>query len=288
MTGNEAIEQFMAYLLQHERSQKTLIGYQSDLLGYQRYYETHANVGWIVEQTQTEDLEAYLQYIKLERHLKAGTYNRILYGFRSFFRFCTRKGICPHNIAEPLESIRYSRPERRIPDTQELESFIRHIERPLMQMVAWTLFYSGLRIAECLHLTMGDVDFAHRQILVRQGKGNKDRIVPLAEKLYPLLWSYRQEFRSGASETERFFATEASGQLSSTLVNKVFHETSERMKRTNPVTAHQFRHCFATTLLRNGANLVEVQRILGHSSLNVTSVYLHHTLEDLSKAVNRL
>lgn len=288
MLANQAILLFTESLIAKDRSFKTVLGYQSDLRHFARFYEQKYNGPWYVEDTTTQDLEEFLTQMKDQRHLHPATRNRLLYGLKSFFRFLERQKICSTNVAYGLEPAHYNKPERAHLEEKEIQDFIAHIDHPLVHVVAITLTYTGLRISECVHLRIQDVNFSKHTLGVHAGKGNKDRTLPLSDKLYPVLQRYVQEHRPGADPEERFFATQASGQLSATLVNRVFHQTSEQMRLQKPVTAHVFRHSFATHLVQRGVNLVQIQKLLGHSSLAVTSVYTHATLEDLTQAVNQL
>ncbi|MCF8568389.1 tyrosine-type recombinase/integrase [Alicyclobacillus tolerans] len=288
MLSDQAILLFTEFLISADRSQKTIIGYQSDLRNFARFYEHKYNGPWYVEETTSQDIEDFFAYIKQGRNLNPATRNRILYGIKSFFRFLERRKICTTDITRNLQPVPYNKPERMHLQEEEMESFIDHIRHPLVQIVAVTLAYTGMRISECVHLRIQDVDFAKRTLSIIAGKGNKDRTIPIADKLYPKLLQYYQEHRDKAAPNQWFFATETTGQLSDSHVNHVFRRTSEAMGLKKHITAHIFRHSFATNLVQKGVNLVQVQKLLGHSSLTVTSVYTHATIENLSDAVNQL
>lgn len=288
MLADEAILQLTEFLVMMNRSRKTIIGYQSDLRNFARFCEHKYNGPWYVEDTTTQDVEEFLVHLQTERQLNPATRNRILCALKSFFRYLQRQGIRHDNPAESIDSIRHPRPERMCLREEEVHRFIEHIDHPLIRLVATTLAYTGLRISECVQLRIQDVNFTQRTIFVASGKGNKSRTLPIADKLYGELLAYYQENRQGVAPEEKFFATEATGQLSASHVNRILHQTSERLGLKKPVTAHVFRHSFATNLIRRGVSLVHVQKLLGHSSLAVTSVYTHATLEDLVQAVNRL
>ncbi|GMA63505.1 tyrosine-type recombinase/integrase [Alicyclobacillus fastidiosus] len=287
MIAHEAVLLFTDHLLTAERSQKTVIGYQSDLRNFERFYERKYNGPWYVEDTTREDVEEYIAFLKHDRGLGPATRNRILFGIRSFFRFLIQKEICSVNVADHMEPVRYAKRERMHVPEDNLEPFIAHISHPVIQAAAYTLFYTGLRISECVNLTMQNVDFASNCIRVINGKGKKNRTVPIADKLFPILDTYRETYRSHATAKERFFATETTGRLSPSYFNHVLFRTSQSLGM-EKVTAHMLRHSFATSLVQRGVNVVQIQKLLGHSSLTVTSVYTHATLDDLSQAVNRL
>lgn len=288
MLSHEAVLLFTDYMLAMERSQKTVIGYQSDLRNFERFYETRYNGQWYVEDTTREDVEQFMFFLKSEKHLGPSSRNRILYGLKTFFQIMVNKGVCSENVADGISPIRYSKKERHFLSEDEITRFINGIEHPVIRAATTTLAYTGIRISECCGLQLKDVDLDERYIEVVNGKGHKSRRVPIADKLEVVLRNYKNEFRAKATITDRFFATLATGQLSPSYFNYVLTKTSEKLGLKKTVTAHTFRHSLATNLIRRGANVVQVQKILGHSSLQITSVYTHATLQDLAEAVNTL
>ncbi|WP_041694883.1 tyrosine-type recombinase/integrase [Alicyclobacillus acidocaldarius] len=284
MLGEEAITEFGAHLLRQGRSRKTVIGYQSDLRGFAAFYAKRHNLPWVVEETTVEDLRAYLD----AQPAQAPTLNRRLYTFRSFFKYLVRQGVLTSNPAEMLEAKRVVQKERYALPADELARFIHHIPHPHVQAAAWTMAYTGLRMAEIIFLRMMDVDFEEGVVRVEHGKGDKPREVPISDALRPILSQYVEQYRKGAKPHERFFATPSTGGLSPTHINRVLKQTSQALGYRRYVTAHTFRHSFASNLIRQGVHITLVQKLLGHSSPTVTSVYTHATRDDLYRAVQTL
>ncbi|SKC57252.1 Site-specific recombinase XerD [Maledivibacter halophilus] len=88
--------------------------------------------------------------------------------------------------------------------------------------------------------------------------------------------------------SDNFFATKKTGSLSAAYVNRVLNDTTKKLRWNKNISAHILRHSFASNLIKNGVNLVHVQKLLGHSNLKVTSVYTHANMEDLNRAINVL
>jgi integron integrase len=181
------------------------------------------------------------------------------------------------------------------------------------QLLARLLYGTGLRITEALQLRVKDVDFAHRAIVVREGKGGKDRVVMLPDSLRGALreqlaharqvWSGdvasgragvqmpdalgRKYPRAGASWTWFWVFPQAqwSADPRSGVVRRhhLYHETFQRaFKRAvecagveKPATPHTLRHCFATHLLQSGSDIRTVQQLLGHADVATTMIYTH-------------
>lgn len=168
---------------------------------------------------------------------------------------------------------------------EEVSQFVAAIQHRLIQLAVQTLYFTGMRISECLHLQVADVDLEGNVIYVVNGKGSKDRKIPINSKLKELLIDYKDNWRV---ESEFFFATRISGTLSVTSVARVLRETTEALGWKKKVTAHILRHSFASKLVKNNVHLVKISKLLGHSSLKTTSIYVHSNLEDLQDAVNTM
>src|SRR5690606_17962462 len=141
-----------------------------------------------------------------------------------------------------------------------------------IRIICITLFYTGMRIGECLNLRLGDIDLAQNTIRVVNGKGKKDRTIPINKDLAPLLAHYIAHERP-AVDTDYLFATAKSGSITAAYVNRVIKDTVTALGWTKNVTAHVLRHSFASNLIKKGVNIVHVQKLLGHSNLKVTSIY---------------
>jgi integrase/recombinase XerD len=135
-----------------------------------------------------------------------------------------------------------------------------------------TLYATGMRISEVLKLTVADIDSERMVIHIRQAKGNKDRYVPLSEKLLRVLRDYWRKCRL----TGTLLFPGASGRpLNPERVRHALHKVVKDAGIQKKVTPHTLRHSYATHMLECGADVVEVQKLLGHKSLDTTMVYLH-------------
>lgn len=134
-----------------------------------------------------------------------------------------------------------------------------------------TTYSAGLRVSEVVHLQISDIDSQRKVIRVDQGKGRKDRYVPLSKALLPLLRLYWK----AARPTDWLVQGQGSNKpLTQSSVQKLFKKAKKGAGITN-VTVHSLRHCFATHLLEKGTDIRTIQRLLGHRSLSSTQVYTH-------------
>jgi len=281
------VKNFLVHLSSIGRSEETIKGYRTDLLIFKRFLVSKYNCEPYVEEITSEDIEEYLVYLNERKGYAPASRQRNLYTLRSFFSYCQKKGWVQRNVALLVEKIKLQQKERSYLTEEEVDLLIQAIDHPLIRLVVTFLYYTGLRISECLNLTLDHVDMDRRVIHVVGGKGNKDRFVPIADRLYPLLLDYLANQRP-ESDSPLFFCTRKTGMLSPVYVNAVLAETVDKLGWKKKVTAHVLRHSFASQLVKRQVSLVEIQKLLGHSSLKVTGIYTHTDMNQLTKAVNSL
>lgn len=143
-----------------------------------------------------------------------------------------------------------------------------------------TLYRAGLRINEALSLAPEDVRFGERQLRVRAGKGGKQRIVPMS----PPLQAHLEAWDAVRPEAEFFFAGKNGKKMLQRTVWDAIHGYVEKataahpelgFDRRGPISAHTFRHTFATELVEEGVSLFAVQKLMGHSDIATTQIYSH-------------
>ncbi|MCQ6264500.1 tyrosine-type recombinase/integrase [Fictibacillus sp. WQ 8-8] len=156
----------------------------------------------------------------------------------------------------------------------------------LTYIIISVLYYSGIRINELCLLKTTDVDFNKNQIKV-YGKGKKERIVPISKKLKEILVHYLENEKPDI-KTEYLIATKKSGKITQGYARILIKNQVEKLGWNKKVSCHNIRHSFATNLLRNGVSLIQIQKLLGHSSLRTTEIYLHILNDELHDAVDVL
>ena len=280
----EAMEGFKFHLVSKERSVETIKGYWQVLTGFKAYIESVKGVSVHVGDINLEDLEGYLFYRKGEGD-QAVSRNRALYIFRSFYTYLDKRDLISRNISRKLEPIKFQQKERIYLTGEELEELIDAIDHPLIKVGITTLSYTGLRVSELCNLTLDDVDLDNKMLKVINGKGNKDRIIPINDSLNYILQDYLDFIRPNVT-SDRFLATEKTGKISPQYINLILKKTTRKLGWDKHITAHIIRHSFASNLVKNNASLPSIQSLLGHSDLRVTSRYIHQNLEELQMAVN--
>lgn len=149
------------------------------------------------------------------------------------------------------------------------------------------MYGAGLRVSEVCNLTLADVDFETGLIYVQDGKGGKDRYVPMTDDVAEAAKAWLK-FRP---ESEYFFCTLKGGQLDTRYIREMCYRISEKAgvyiqdgKNIRPVNPHALRHSFATEILRTGDfNLRELQELMGHSDISTTQIYTHIVIDDVAE-----
>lgn len=278
---------FLEALAQKQASPETVSGYGKDLFMVNLFLEERYNGLVMLEDVQTDDLEDYLTMLSVKKNYKPGSVNRHVNTIRSFYNHAIKKGWTLRHVAAPLEQLKVPKKERTTLDEQEYAELIGAVDHPTIRVIIQFLYYSGLRITECLMMRLADVDLQKRTIHVKNGKGNKERVVPITEKLMPILQDYLSDTRPEV-QSDRFFALEKTGKVSDVYVNRVLHETTKKLGWSKVVTCHILRHSFATNLVNKNVHIAHISNLLGHADLKTTSVYVHSNQHQLAEAVSVL
>ena len=169
----------------------------------------------------------------------------------------------------------FPKKERHLPvvlSREEIAVFLEAVKGIKRRTFALTTYATGLRVSECCHLIPADIDSKRMVVRVQQGKGKKDRYVPLSLKLLEALRTY---WRAVRPKTWLFEGHTPGKPITRDAVGKWFFRVCKKAGLSKPVTPHTLRHTFATHLLEAGTDLRTIQIILGHRNLGTTAVYLH-------------
>jgi integrase/recombinase XerD len=286
MRFEEAQIKFYQTLIELERSPETVKGYTKDLRMFQAFLKESCGRVPCLEEIGAKAIEDYLEHLKSKEY-KLSSQNRHFNTLRSLFNQAYKRGWIKQNVTTTVKKINVPFQERTYLYEQEVQQLLETIGHPLIRLVVRTLYQTGLRISECLNLTVDDVDLENNLLHVRAGKGKKARTIPIGMTLSPYLLDY---VKNGRVDTEStfFFALKRSGKLSSAYVNRVLTQAVEQLGWNKNVSCHTLRHSFASQLVKNNVHPVSIQKLLGHATLKTTSVYTHVNEEQLEEAVNSL
>ena len=217
-----------------------------------------------------EEIRQFFVHLISERKLSGSSITVYLCGIKFFFETTLKKKFNILDIVRPQRS-------KRLPvvlSQKEVRTILKRVKRPIYRMALTIIYACGLRISEGIRLQTTDIDGKRHLLRVRNGKGGKDRYVPLHERPLALL---REHYRQHSQGTPHLFPLK-SGHIQADSLQKVFKQALRDSKVNKPTaTVHTLRHSYATHLLENGEDISTIKILLGHSSIVTTDIYTHVT-----------
>lgn len=276
---DESIENYKESLINRECSPNTILSYTNILQSLSDYLSSEVFNGEVaLEQVDLHCLQQFMEYRKKVRKNSAKTLNSVYITLRAFFNYLTDFEMVSTNPALKLPPVKVPKKERVYLTQQEAKRFMEAITNPLIYSVCAAMLYGGLRISEVCKLKKSEVDFESSIIHVIEGKGRKDRAVPMGSLLRTTLLDYAQKYAD--RDSELFFATHRTGKICNQYINEKIDEYRRKAGIEKYFTAHCLRHTFATNLVSHNANIHIVSEIMGHNDVRTTSIYLHCTAQD--------
>ncbi|MBX3290326.1 MAG: tyrosine recombinase XerC [Acidobacteria bacterium] len=291
---NRSLEQFLEHLT-HERSmsQHTLRNYASDLEQFREFLfsiEKRADIP--VNEIDRLTIREWMAALDAAGKKKTSR-ARKLASLRTFFQFLIREGRLETN---PAKLVNTPRVERKLPTHLSMEDAVRLIETPDIntdlgrrdRAIMEFLYATGIRVGELVGINMQDVDFRERMVRVT-GKRRKQRIVPFHEHALQALMHYlteaRPAFLNQCPPAERddkaVFLHRRGGRLTTRSVGRMIDKYIAQCADIHNISPHSLRHSFATHLLDSGADLRDIQELLGHARLSTTQIYTQVSMEKM-------
>ena len=301
------IDQLLTQFLEHLRyernvSEHTLRNYQSDLEQF---------VDHLVPATPKNGKRKFpnladIDHITIREWLatlhtaqkKKSSIARKLAALRTFFQFLVREGLVEQN---PAKLVATPRQEKKLPKHLSIEDAIKFIETPDTdtelgkrdRAMLELMYATGVRVAELTKMNIGHIDFRNRLIRVT-GKRRKERIVPFGEPALDALKAYldvREGFLNHAPVSERepeaLFLNYQGTRITTRSVGRMVDKYIRVCAGKYDISPHALRHSFATHLLDSGADLRDIQELLGHARLSSTQIYTHVSMEKLIQVYDK-
>lgn len=284
MEEKALLKKFLNYCLTEKAlSINTIKSYENDLKGFVSYLEEKR---FHISDCKKNDIMQYLFILK-ERGYSTTSIARILSSIKQFFRFLIFDGKIDHDPVEGLKSPKlwFRLPKAlNLDDVKKLLSVILESKYFLRDIAMLELMYaSGLRVSELVKIKLSDINFEAGFIRVR-GKGEKERVVPVAQRTIETVKRYLLELRPKLikKRTSDFLFLNNRGQAMS---RQRFWQNLKAIGKLAQVdvTPHMIRHSFATHLLEGGADLRSLQKMLGHSDISTTQIYTKVSMDRLRK-----
>ena len=255
------------------------------------------------------EVQAFITHLAMHGNVSASTQNQALSAILFLYRH-----VLHIELEFPADTIRPEK-SRRIPVVLTKEEAVAIISRMngLSKLMTKILYGSGLRLMECMRLRVKDIDFGNHQIIVRDGKGEQDRVTILPDSLLkelemhlqvvkaihqkdnsegfgevslpyalakkypsaPKEWFWQYVFPSTSRSIDPVSKKEKRHHMDPSVLQKAVRQAAKIAKIDKPVSPHIFRHSFATHLLQNGYDIRTVQELLGHKEVKTTKIYTH-------------
>ena len=279
--------QFKEWLIQENKSENTIKIYLIHLNGYKKWFQESYNSE--INMLYRENILDYISYMINVKKLNARSINAKLAALLKYNEYLVEIGEQDSIVISKKDLIKVQK-EYTSPSTltkSEVESFRQKILEKSSKRnytIATLLAYSGVRITEALSIKLSDVNLKTMEILIRYGKGKKQRTVIINDKIRNAINEYIKEERDKMknSDKEYLFISQVGDHLDRTSINRIFNVYSDK------ITPHSLRHFFCSHALENGWSMHEVALQAGHSNLNTTMMYSHPSLENLKKKSNLL
>ena len=273
---------FKTYLrLERSLSANSINSYLQDMTKLEEFTAAELN-GKSATQITLNDLKAFLKWVNLQG-MKASSQARTLSGIKAFFKYLVLEEEISNDPSILLQSPKIS---RKLPDTLsllEINSLIDAIDlsspegmrnKAMLEM----LYGCGLRVSELVGLKISNL-FLDIELVKVQGKGNKERLVPIGGEAIKYLKIWLNELRVhlniNAGKEDFVFLNRRGSPLSRVMVFIIIKDLATKIGLKKKISPHTFRHSFATHLIEGGADLRAVQEMLGHESITTTEIYTH-------------
>jgi site-specific recombinase XerD len=292
------IDDFLRYCESERRlAPLTCAAYERDVRACRRFLARARVRAW--GQVRPLDLRRFLA-AEAKRRPSPSSQARTVAALKCFFRFLVETELLERDPAAVLRTPKKREALPDVLDRAELARLLSAPDRPGVwgreapgrrerdRLLLALLAYAGLRRSELLALDWDDVDLERRLLRVRRAKGGQARVVPIHPALVPLFFAYLAT-RLPLNEPALFTGVQGR-RLSQTLLTQTFlrYARAVGVRERKRVTPHTLRHVFASEILRAGANLRQIQELLGHKHLDSTQRYTRVTAHELRGAVKRL
>ena len=274
----DLIDDYLDYILLEKRlSNETKDSYKFDLDSFYSYFK---NKG--ICDIKEEDVVNYLKYLSSNKKLSSRSIERHLTTLRGFFKYLVKMNTLKFDITQNIDNLKLG---KHLPSILTEEEVDKLMDIPLdtpfnfrTKAMLELMYGSGLRVSELVNLTLNDFDLYNDTILIN-GKGSKQRIVPLGEYAKGYLEKYLEVRNSlikrKNGNPDKLFLNNHGEPITRNGFNFLLNNILKEKGIEKKITPHTLRHSFATHMLDNGADLRTIQELLGHADIVTTRIYTH-------------
>lgn len=267
-------------------SPNTIIGYNEDIKDYMHFLNKEK---LDIKDTTYDSAIKYISHL-YEKKLSRNSISRMLSSLRKYYKFLVKKKILEENIFEDIKNPKKVKSLPNFINESELDVMFDKTEliSPLGQrnrLIIEMLYATGVRVSELVNIKISDIDFYNMSIKV-MGKGSKERYVFYGSFCKDILGIYIEDGRKKLLSKEKndyLYLNRYGKKLSVRSIRNILNDIIYDCHIEKKISPHTFRHTFATHMLNEGANLVDVKELLGHDSIETTSIYTHVSDEKIKE-----
>lgn len=277
------IDDFIKYLgVVKKDSSYTLVNYRNDLMELYDFYTDIVNIDEVIARE-------YLEYM-YSRNLNRNSISRKLSSIRSFYNYLVREGIVSLNYFRDISNPKRAKALPKYAKDVDLEIMFNSFDKNKAidqrnLLILEMLYATGVRVMELVNIKISDIDRYNNSIKIF-GKGSKERMVFYGAYASDVLDLYLKDGRGKLScgkDSEYLFLNKNGGVLSTRYVRKMIDDVVRKCGIDYHISPHTIRHTFATDMLNAGCDLMSVKELLGHSSIDTTSIYTHVSNEQIKQ-----
>lgn len=289
--NSKELSEFQDYLLNVRRySSNTVSSYSFDICDFTKFIR---GLGKIFKDIKVDDVKSWILDLT-ERQIGKRSIKRKMSSLKSFYAWMyLQKKV----DSDPFEYVHSPKATHALPDffsEKEIDSLLVANEKRTDklkdrdQALLMLMFASGLRASEVVNLTFNQVDFDSR-IMKVSGKGNKDRLVPFTNSAKEAMLNYINGLRKDLlkEDTKYIFLNSKGNKMTVRGLEYILDEIEAKTGLYGKIHPHMLRHSFATKMLNRGADLRTIQELLGHSSIETTSIYTHVAYENMKETYEK-
>lgn len=289
--SSKELSEFQDYLLNVRRySSNTVSSYSFDICDFTKFIR---GLGKIFKDIKVDDVKSWILDLT-ERQIGKRSIKRKMSSLKSFYAWMyLQKKV----DSDPFEYVHSPKATHALPDffsEKEIDSLLAANEKRTDklkdrdQALLMLMFASGLRASEVVNLTFNQVDFDNR-IMKVSGKGNKDRLVPFTTSAKEAMLNYINGLRKDLlkEDTKYIFLNSKGNKMTVRGLEYILDEIEAKTGLYGKIHPHMLRHSFATKMLNRGADLRTIQELLGHSSIETTSIYTHVAYENMKETYEK-
>ena len=278
------LDKYIDYLLYEKAySKHTILNYKDDILEYLDFLKLE------YENIVYEDLRYYLVYLKDKKKNSNSSIDRKISALRGFYKYLVNLKILEVN---PFDIVSGPKKGKKLPryfEYNELEELFNSVDISSVigrrdRLILELLYATGVRVSEMVEIKVSDIDISNRNINII-GKGNKERIVKFGEYCLDAINDYLDNSynKLNINNINYLFLNSRGSKLTDRGVRYILDNLIKETGLNKKISPHMLRHSFATHLLNNGADLLTVQKLLGHESIKATQVYTHVSTDRLKE-----